>query len=112
MTARIRTIKPDFFLDEELYDLEASSGVPIRVAFAGLWTQADREGRFEWRPRSLKSVILPFDNVDFEKVLVALDREGFIRSYELRPEVRLHPDLQEAPEDKPEGEHLHIPATP
>lgn len=78
---RIRTIKPDFFTDEELFDLEKESGLPIRVAFSGLWTQADREGRLKWRPRKLKTQILPYDDVDFSRVLDALRTRGFIVKY-------------------------------
>ena len=44
--ARIRTIKPEFFRHEGLYELEQETGFAIRVAFAGLWTACDREGRF------------------------------------------------------------------
>jgi hypothetical protein len=51
---RIRTIRPDFFLHDGLFDLESNSRLPLRLAFAGLWTQCDREGRFKWRPRRLK----------------------------------------------------------
>lgn len=79
--ARIRTIKPEFFLHEELYDSEAATGLPLRLAFAGLWTQADREGRFVWRPRKLKTQILPYDDIDFDLVLDALHRFGFIAKY-------------------------------
>ena len=79
--ARIRTIKPEFFLHEGLFDLEESTGLPIRVAFPGLWCQADREGRFKWRPRSLGAQCLPFDDVDFSRVLHALATRGFVRCY-------------------------------
>jgi hypothetical protein len=52
--ARIRTVKPDLFRHEGLFDAERASGLPLRIAFAGLWTAADREGRFAWSPRTLK----------------------------------------------------------
>jgi hypothetical protein len=81
--ARIRTIKPEFFKHEGLYDLEISSGLPIRIAFAGLWGECDREGRFEWRPRRLKAAILPYDELDFAEVLAALDLHGFVVKYEV-----------------------------
>lgn len=79
--ARIRTIKPEFFRHEELFELERETGLPIRVAFAGLWTAADREGRFEWRPRQLKLDCLPYDDVDFSRVLHALTTRGFVQKY-------------------------------
>lgn len=79
--ARIRTIKPEFFLHEGLYDLEKATGLPIRISFAGLFCQADREGRFRWQPRRLKSQIIPYDEVDFSRVLDALGTRGFIVKY-------------------------------
>jgi hypothetical protein len=79
--ARIRTIKPDFFRHSGLYRLEKETGLPIRVAFAGLWTAADREGRFRWDPEVLKLDALPFDQVDFSMVLDALAGAGHIRRY-------------------------------
>lgn len=81
--ARIRTIKPDFFRHEALYEAERSCGLPLRLAFAGLWTAADREGRFSWRPRTLKLDCLPHDDLDFEAVLNALSEAGFIVKYQL-----------------------------
>lgn len=79
--ARIRSIKPEFFRHEELYDAEKESGLPLRVAFAGLFTVADREGRFRWKPRTLKFDILPWDDVDMNAVLIALIKYGFIKHY-------------------------------
>lgn len=83
MKPRIRTIKPEALLDEVLWDLEESSGLPIFRGFVGLWTVADREGRFEWRPRALKSLILPYWTGDFADVLNALEERGFIVRYEV-----------------------------
>jgi len=79
--ARIRTVKPEFFTHWELYDLEIETGYPIRVAFSGLWTQADREGRFQWIPQQLKLGCLPYDEIDFSRVLHALATRDFIRKY-------------------------------
>ena len=85
--ARIRTIKPEFFTHEGLFDLEQETGLPIRVAFAGMWTVCDREGRFDWRPRTLKAEVLPHDNVDFSRVLDALATRGFLVKYASGSEV-------------------------
>ena len=79
--SRIRTIKPQFFRHEELFDAERESGLPLRLAFISIWTVADREGRFKWRPRSMKSECLPFDEIDFSRVLDALATRGFIVHY-------------------------------
>lgn len=78
---RIRTIKPEAFLDEDLWDLGEESGLPVFQAFVGLWTQADREGRFEWSPRRLKVAILPYWEGDFSRVLDALCTRGFLVKY-------------------------------
>ena len=79
--ARIRTIKPAFFRHEGLFDAEVETGLPLRVAFAGLWTAADRDGRFVWKPRELKLDALPHDMVDFSRVLDALLTRGHIVKY-------------------------------
>jgi hypothetical protein len=79
--SRIRTIKPEFFAHEELFDAEQSTGLPLRLAFAGLWTQCDRDGRFNWRHRQLKVAIMPHDTVDFSRVLDALAARGFVVKY-------------------------------
>lgn len=78
---RIRTIKPEAFTDEDLWDAEQESGLPIFRAYTGLWCQADREGRFEWRPRQLKSAILPYWDGDFGHVLDVLLTRGFLVRY-------------------------------
>jgi len=81
--ARIRTVKPAFFRHRGLYLLEQSSRFPIRVAFEGLWTVADREGRFRWKPEELKLDCLPYDELDFSDVLNVLERGDFVRRYEV-----------------------------
>jgi len=78
---RIRTIKPEFFKHSGLFDLEQQTELPTRLAFAGLFTCCDREGRFKWRPRELKIDVLPYDECDFERVLDALASRGFIVKY-------------------------------
>jgi hypothetical protein len=90
--ARIRQVKPDFFRHEALFELEKhtastrqaqgkTGALPVRVAFCGLWTACDREGRFRWKPRQLKLDVLPYDDLDFEEVLEALESKGFVISY-------------------------------
>lgn len=83
MRGRIRTIKPEALLDDALWDLEEQTGMPIFRAFTGLWMYADREGRFEWKARPLKAVILPYWDGDFSAVLDAMAGAGFVRRYEV-----------------------------
>ena len=81
MRGRIRSIKPEVHTDEDLWDLEVETGLPIFRAFTGLWNYADREGRFEWRPRALKTLILPYWTGDFAAVMDALASRSFIVRY-------------------------------
>lgn len=78
--ARARNIKPSFFTNDVLASLD-----PIeRLAFIGLWTIADYKGCLEYRPVRIKAMILPYDNCDFEKIAINLDKSGFIRMYSVQ----------------------------
>lgn len=79
--ARQRFVKPAFFKHQDLYSAEKSSGLPLRLAYEGLWCQADRRGIFRWKPTELKLDILPYDDIDFEACLTALEKAGFIARY-------------------------------
>jgi hypothetical protein len=83
---RIRSIKPEFFHHEGLFEAELETKLPIRVAFAGLWCIADREGRFKWEPRRIGVQVLPYDGVDFSRVLDALTTRGFVFKYRVDDE--------------------------
>lgn len=75
--ARARNIKPGFFTNDELADVD-----PIgRLLFIGLWTMADREGRLEDRPRRIKAEVLPYDDADVDMLLKSLEESGFILRY-------------------------------
>lgn len=89
MRSRIRSIKPEALADEALWDAEAATGLPLFRAFTGLWCYADREGRFEWRPRTLGKFILPHWIGDFEAVLNAL-APHFVQRYEVGGRVYGH----------------------
>lgn len=79
--ARIRTVKPELFRHEGLFELEQETGLPVRLAFIGLFTAADREGCFKWRPRELKLDVMPYEDLDFSRVLDALVTRGFLVKY-------------------------------
>lgn len=81
MIGRIRTVKPEIFSDEKLWDLSQETGLPLLQAFEGLWCYSDREGRFEWRPRALKTLILPYWEGDFAEALEALERGRYVVRY-------------------------------
>jgi hypothetical protein len=77
--ARARNIKPGFFANEELVELEFST----RLLFIGLWTIADREGRLEDKPKRIKMALFPADNLDVDQALTDLEQHGFILRYEV-----------------------------
>lgn len=64
---------------------QPSNYINLRVAFLGLITASDRDGRFKWKPAELKLDCLPYDAVDFSEVLDILEKTGtppMIRRYE------------------------------
>lgn len=75
--ARARNIKPGFFINDDLAEIEPLG----RLLFAGLWTVADREGRLEDKPKKIKASILPYDDCDIDKLLQDLHDSGFICRY-------------------------------
>ncbi len=80
--ARIRTIKPDFFTNEDLVELSPFH----RLLFIGLWTQADREGRLKDRSKRLKAMLLPYDDCNIDQLLSDLADHGFVVRYEIEGE--------------------------
>lgn len=84
--ARIRTIKPEFFTSEDIVSLTPLA----RLFYVSLWCEADREGRFEWKPKTLKMRYLPADNCD----VVALGQElfdaGLVELYEAEGRTYAH----------------------
>jgi hypothetical protein len=76
--ARSRNIKPGFFTNEELVELDFC----VRLLFIGLWTLCDREGRMEDRPKKIKMALFPADNIDIEQALNDLASRNFIIRYE------------------------------
>jgi len=75
--SRIRTIKPDFFIDEDVAKLKPLT----RILFTGLWCLADKAGRLEDRPQRIKIQILPYDNIDIDTALNDLANAAFIIRY-------------------------------
>lgn len=77
--ARARNIKPGFFANEDLAEIEPMG----RLLFIGLWTIADREGRLEDRPKRIKGELFPYDNCDINSLLGDLEKWNFIKRYEV-----------------------------
>ena len=109
--ARSRNIKPGFFMNEILAEIEPLG----RLLFAGLWTIADRAGRLEDRPKKIKAEVLPYDDCDIEKLLNDLHSYGFIFRYQVNGvryiqiinfKKHQNPHKNEAPSSIPEpNEH-------
>lgn len=78
---RARMIYPQLFTHEALFDAEQASGLPLRLVFVGLLTVADREGRFEVRPRRIKSDVDPYGETDIGRCIEELTDAGFLVRY-------------------------------
>jgi len=105
--ARARNIKPGFFTNDDLAECEPLA----RLLFAGLWTIGDREGRLEDKPRKIKVMVLPYDEVDCEKLLSQLHSKNFITRYSVDGEHYIqinnwkkhqNPHCKESPSEIPE----------
>jgi len=59
-----------------------SLSMAARVLITGIWTEADDNGVFQWKPITLKARILPADNVDVPSLLAELARHDFINRFE------------------------------
>ena len=75
--ARIRTIKPDFWVDEKVVELSAYA----RLLFIGLWNFADDDGRMVYSPKKIKMQIFPSDNLDILAVFDEIRRDSMITIY-------------------------------
>lgn len=76
--ARIRTIKPEFFTSEDIVSMTPLA----RLFYVSLWCEADREGRFEWKPKTFKLRYLPGDNCDVVELAKELIDAGLVVIYE------------------------------
>lgn len=75
--ARIRTIKPDFFTSEDIVALSPYA----RLFYIALWCEADREGRFSWKPTTFKLRYFPGDAVDVQALGKELIDRGLVVLY-------------------------------
>lgn len=75
--ARARSIKPSFFINEQLSEIDPLG----RLLFIGLWTLADYKGDLEWKEKTIKIQILPWDDCDIKQLAINLDKSGLIRFY-------------------------------
>lgn len=82
--ARMRSIKPEFFLDRKL---ARNTSRDARLLYAGLWTQADEHARLNGDVRVIKGNLLPYDedatDDAIECWLKELETHGGVVSYEV-----------------------------
>lgn len=79
MPGRIRSIKPEFYTDIVLINLPDE----VRLAFPGIWIQADREGRLEDKPDQLRVDIFPDQDRNMEDILQRLEGSKLIIRYQV-----------------------------
>ncbi len=77
--ARIRSVHPGLFTDEAFVTCSPMA----RLFVIGLWTEADDQGVFEWKPLTLKMRLLPGDNVDAAELLAEIETNGIARRFEV-----------------------------
>ena len=75
--AYIRTIKASFFTSDDIVTLSPLA----RLLYIALWTEADREGRLTWRPRTFKLRFLPGDTCDITELCNELVESGLVSLY-------------------------------
>ena len=81
--ARIRTIKPEFFTSEDIFDLTPLA----HLFYAFLWCEADREGRIKWKPRTLAARFFPEDDYAIDDLAQQLVDQGHVKFYEVKEQV-------------------------
>jgi hypothetical protein len=87
---RMRVLKPDFFKNDKLADLEHETGIhQFRLNVLGLFGVADDHGRFEWKPRRIAAEIHPYYERDRESVEPTMEKlveVGRLQKYEVKGE--------------------------
>ena len=80
--ARIRTIKPSFWNDDDV----ASLSLHARLLLIGLISMADDEGRFVATRAAVTGYVYPYDDVSlrtFQKWLSEISDRGIVELYEM-----------------------------
>lgn len=75
--ARIRTVKPEFWVDEKVVELDPWT----RLLFIGMWNFADDQGFLDFAPRRIKMQVFPGDVTDVVPLIDELLKHGLVRAY-------------------------------
>src|ERR1700686_1165958 len=76
--ARIRSVHPSFFTDEAVMGLSFEA----QILLIGLWTEADDQGVFEWKPVTLRARLRPSKDGCVASVLAELAEARCIRGFD------------------------------
>lgn len=76
--ARIRSVKPEFWIDEKVVEM----GLAARLLFIGLWNFADDQGYIDDKPRRIKMQVFPGDDFDVDPLLDELVAAGLLVRYD------------------------------
>jgi hypothetical protein len=76
--ARIRNIKPDFWTDEKLVELDPWE----RLLFIGLWNFADDEGYMPYSPKRITMQVFPGDSLEVSRGIQSLISAGLLGLYD------------------------------
>lgn len=77
--ARIRSIHPGLFTDEAF----ASLGSDAQMFLIGLWTEADDQGMFEWKPVTLRMRLRPTKDGSVDGLLADLCAVHCIKRFDI-----------------------------
>lgn len=79
--ARIRTIKPEFWSDEQIMECSPLA----RLMFIGIWNFCDDGGNHPLSEKTIKALVFPGDDIDsatIRRMLVELSSNALVRFYE------------------------------
>lgn len=113
--ARIRSVKPEFFKDQDLAEeLPGRDGRDARQLYIGLWGLADEHGRLRGDARYIKGEIFPYDDditpVDVERFIDMIVTSGRAVRYRVRSSVYLFlPKLDEHQRLEPDKVPSRLP---
>lgn len=83
--ARIRSIKPEFWVDEKVTELSPWA----RLLFIGLWNFADDDGRMEFSLKRMKMQIFPGDLIECGDLVKELTEQKLVTIYEIESQKYL-----------------------
>lgn len=113
--ARIRSVKPEFFKDQDLAEeLPGRDGRDARQLYIGLWGLADEHARLRGDARYIKGEIFPYDDdvtpADVERYLDMIVTSGRAVRYRVRSSVYLFlPKLDEHQRLEPDKVPSRLP---